>query len=48
MSLELGVMPCLEEGSVIVPLLFLGGVGACIDAKVEGLEFEDLDPKMDV
>jgi hypothetical protein len=28
MSLELGVLPCLEEDSVIVSLMFHGGLGA--------------------
>jgi hypothetical protein len=46
MSLKLGVVPCLEEGSVIVSLMFHGGLGACDDARVEDLGFEDLNPRM--
>jgi hypothetical protein len=44
MSLELGVMPCLEEDLVIVSLMFHGGLGACVDARVEDLGFEGLKP----
>jgi len=40
MSLEFGVMPCVEEDSVIVSLMFHGGLGACVDARVEDLGFE--------
>jgi hypothetical protein len=48
MSLELGVMPCLEEDLVIVFLMFHGGLGACVDARVEDLGFEDSNPRMDM
>jgi hypothetical protein len=37
MSLELGVIPCLEEDLFIVLLMFHGGLGACVDARVEDL-----------
>jgi len=40
MSLELGVIPCLEEDLFIVLLMFHGGLGACVDARVEDLGFE--------
>ena len=40
MSLELGVIPCLEEDLFIVLLMFHGGLGACVDARVEVLGFE--------
>jgi hypothetical protein len=33
MSLELGVIPCLEEDLFIVPLMFHGGIYACVDAR---------------
>jgi hypothetical protein len=46
MILELFVMPCLEENSVIVSFMFHGGLGTCIDAKVEDLGFEDSNPRM--
>jgi hypothetical protein len=48
MSLELGVMPCLEEDLVIVFLMFHGGLGVCVDARVEDLGFEDSNPRMDM
>jgi hypothetical protein len=48
MSLELGVMPCLEEDLVIVFLMFHGGLGACVDANVEDLGFGDSNPRMDM
>jgi hypothetical protein len=48
MSLELGVMHCLEEDLVIVSLMFCGGLGACFDARVEDLGFEDSNPKMNM
>jgi hypothetical protein len=48
MSFELGVMPFLEEDLVIVSLMFHGGLGACVDARVEGLGFEDSNPRMDM
>jgi hypothetical protein len=47
-SLELGVIPCLEEDSVIVSLMFHGDIGAYVDARVEDLRFEDSNPKMDM
>jgi len=47
-SLELGVIPCLEEDFFIVPLMFVGGLGACVDARVEDLGFEDSNPTMDM
>jgi hypothetical protein len=39
MSLELGVMPCLEEDLVIVFLMLHGGLGACVDTRLEDLGF---------
>jgi hypothetical protein len=47
MRLELGMMPCLEEDSVIVSLISHRGLGACVDERVEGLGFEDSNPRMD-
>jgi hypothetical protein len=32
MIIELGVRPCLEEDSVLVFLMFHGGLSACEDA----------------
>jgi hypothetical protein len=40
MRLELGVTTCLEEDSIIVYVMFHGGLNACVDARVEGLGFE--------
>jgi hypothetical protein len=40
-SLELGVMPCLEEELIIVFFMFHGGHGAWVDARVEDLWFDD-------
>jgi hypothetical protein len=48
MTLELGVMPCLEEDSIIVSLMFHGGLGTCVDGRVEDLGFEDSKPEMDM
>jgi hypothetical protein len=48
MSLELGVMPYLEEDSFIVFLMFHGGLGACVDARVEDLGFKESNPRMDM
>jgi hypothetical protein len=48
MSLNLGVMPCLEEDSIIVFLVFHEGIGACVDARVEYLGFEDSNPRMNI
>jgi hypothetical protein len=31
MSFELGEMTCLQEDSIIVFLMFHGGIGACVD-----------------
>jgi len=39
-------MPCLEENLVIVFLMFHGGLGACVDARVEDLGFKDSTPRM--
>ena len=39
-------MPYLEEDSIIVSLRFHGGLGACVDARVEDLRFEDLNNKI--
>ena len=36
-SLELGVMPCLEDNSIIVALRFHGVLCTCVDARVEDL-----------
>jgi hypothetical protein len=47
MSLELGVIPCLED-LFIALLMFRGGLGACVDARVEDLGFEDSNPRMDM
>jgi hypothetical protein len=47
-SFELGVRPFLEEYLVIVFLMFHRGLGACDDARVEGLGFEDSNPRMDM
>jgi hypothetical protein len=47
-SLELGVMPCLEEDSGIVSLMFHGGFGACDDARVEDPGFEGSNHRMDM
>jgi hypothetical protein len=47
MSLDPGEMPCLEEDSIIVFLMFHGGLGACFDVIVEQLGFEDSNPRMD-
>jgi len=47
MGLELGVRPCLEDDSVLV-FLFHGGLGACVDTRVEGLVFEDSNRMMDM
>jgi len=41
MNLDLGVMPCLKEDSIIVSLMFHVGLGTCVDARVENLGFED-------
>jgi len=46
-SLELGVIPSLEEDLFIVLLMFHGGLSACVDARVEDLRFEDSNPRMD-
>jgi hypothetical protein len=48
MSLDFGVMPCLEEDSIIESLMFHGGIGACVDARVEFLGSEDSNPRMDM
>jgi hypothetical protein len=48
MNLELGVIPCLEEDLFIGPLMFHGGLGVYIDARVEGLGFEESNPRMDM
>ena len=48
MSFELGVMPCLGEELVIVALMCHGGLGACVDARVEDLGFEESSPRMDM
>jgi hypothetical protein len=42
------VIPCLEEDLCIVLLMFHGGLGACVDARVEDLGFEDSNPRMDM
>jgi hypothetical protein len=47
-NLELGVIPCLEEDLLIVFLMFHGGLGACDDAIVEDLLFEDSNSIMDM
>ena len=47
MNLELGVIPCLED-LFIALLMFRGGLGACVDARVEDLGFEDSNPRMDM
>lgn len=46
MSLELDVMPCLEEDSTVVFLLFNEGPNACFDVRVEDLGFEDSNSRM--
>jgi hypothetical protein len=38
-NLELGLMPCLEEDSIIVSLMLHGGLGASVDARVENIGF---------
>lgn len=48
MSLKLGVMLCLKEESLIVALMFHGGLDAYVDARVEDLGFEDSNFKMDI
>jgi hypothetical protein len=48
MSLELGVVPCLEEDLVIVSLMFHGDLGPSLDARVEDLGFDDSNPRMDM
>ena len=48
MSPELGVMPCLKEDLVIVALMLHGGLGACVNARVEDLGFEDSNLRMDM
>lgn len=45
---ELGVMPFLEGYLVIVSLMFHGGFFACVDARVEDLEFKNSNPRMDM
>jgi len=45
MNLELHVMPCVEEDSVIVSLISHGGIGACVDARAKDLVFEDSKPR---
>jgi hypothetical protein len=42
---KLGVLPCLEEDSVLISLIFHGGIGACVDSRVD-LGFEDANPRM--
>jgi len=37
----------LEESSIIISLMFHGGLGSCFDARAEDLGFEDSNPKMD-
>lgn len=37
MSLEHGVMPCLEGDSIVVFLLFSGGLDAHVDTRVKDL-----------
>ena len=37
MHLQLGVTPCLEEDSIIVFLMFCGGLGVCANARVEDI-----------
>jgi hypothetical protein len=44
-SFELGLMPCLEEDLF---RMFHGGLGTCVDARVEDLGFEDSNPLMDM
>ena len=46
MSLELGDKPHLEEKSTMVLLMLHGGLGACVDARVEDLRFEDSNLRM--
>jgi hypothetical protein len=48
MCFELGVMHFLEEDLIIVFLMFHGGLGACVDARVEDLGFGDSNPRMDI
>jgi len=48
MSLELGVIPCLDEDSIIVFLTFHGGHSACVDAIIEDLGFDESNPRMDM
>ena len=43
--LEHGVMPYLEEDSIVEFLMYHGGVGAYAAARVEHLGFEDSNPK---
>lgn len=48
MSLELGIMPRLKEDYIIVDLMLHGGIGACVDARVEDLRFELSNPRMEM
>ena len=48
MSPKLVVIHYLEEYCFIVLLMFHGGLGACVDTRVEDLGFEDSNPRMDM
>jgi hypothetical protein len=48
MSLQLGVMPCLQEDLIIVSLMVHGSLGACVDARVENLDSTNSNPRMDM
>lgn len=47
-SLELGVMPSLDEDLVIVYVMFHGSLGAWVEARVEDLRFENSTPRIDM
>jgi hypothetical protein len=41
-------MEDLDDHGVLVFLMIHGGLGACDDARVEDLGFEDSNPRMDM
>lgn len=47
-SFEIGAMPCLEYNLFIVSLMFHGGIGSCVNARVEDLRFGNSNPRMDI
>jgi hypothetical protein len=48
MSLELGVMPCLEEDLITVLLMFHEDIGAYVHTRDEYLRFKDSNPRIDM